>query len=274
MAGLASLSARNPKVKELRRLLGRRSARREAGRFVVEGPTLVGDAIAAGLVLEAVYREEGTTGSGYPTGPEAPRVDPGIPVHVVGPGVLQQVGSTVAPQPLLAVVRCNDRSLDAAVAAAGARPVLVLAGVSDPGNAGTLLRSAEAAGAGAVVFAGNAVEPFNPKVVRASAGSLFRIPFTIETSLASAVSALRDAGRAILGTVAHGGVPHDRVDLVEPLALVLGNEAHGLPSTIEVDSFVTVPTEGRAESLNVAMAGTVVLFEAARQRRIGHSSSA
>ncbi len=141
--------------------------------------------------------------------------------------------------------------------------VVVAAGLADPGNVGTILRSAEAAGADAVVLTAGAVDVFNPKVVRASAGALFRVPVAVDV----AAGALGDLGVALLGTVATGGVPYDEAPLDGACALVLGNEAHGLPPGLALDGLVSIPHAGRAESLNVAMAATVLCFEAARRRR-------
>ncbi|MBI2705316.1 MAG: RNA methyltransferase [Actinobacteria bacterium] len=264
MADAVPLSARNPKVQELRRLLGRRSARQEAGRFVVEGPALVAEALRAGIEVEAVF----AGGDGLATPAVAVARAGGVPVHAVAAGALERVGSTVAPQPVLAVAHRCDRAAREVLAAAGGRLVLVLAGVSDPGNAGTLVRSAEASGAGGVLFAGDAVDPFNPKVVRASAGSLFRMPFSAGVPAPDALALLAAAGYATIGTVPRGGAAFDDCDLTRPVAVVLGNEAHGLPDGVELDFLVTIPIAEPVESLNVAMAGTLICFEAARQRRV------
>ena len=194
----------------------------------------------------------------------------GVPVHLLAPGVLERVAGTVTPQPVLAVA--PRPGADAAVLDdAAADLVLVLAGVADPGNAGTLLRTAEAAGATAVVVTGGSVDPFGPKCVRASAGAVFRVP-VVEVDDGRARHALdRLAARGVrrLGTVVAGGRPYDEVDLTGPIAVVLGNEAHGLAPAFAaaVDEAVTIPMAGRAESLNVGMAGAVVCFEAVRQRR-------
>ena len=145
----------------------------------------------------------------------------------------------------------------------------MLVGLADPGNAGTLLRSAEAAGAGAVVFCDASVDPYGPKCVRASAGSVLRLEVVREADSDAALGACAHHGLTTVATVVRGGTPYDASDLRRPVALVLGNEAHGLPSTVasRVDETVTIPMAGRAESLNVAMAGTVICFESLRQRR-------
>jgi TrmH family RNA methyltransferase len=234
----------------VRRLLGRRAARLEEGAFVIEGAVLVGEAVAAGVVLEAVFVEEGTM------------VDAGgAPVHVVTPGVIDRVASTVTAQPVLAVARRCDVAVRTVAGRVGF--AVVLAGVADPGNVGTILRSAEAAGADAVVLTEGSVDVFNPKVVRASAGALFRVPVVVDV----AVSDVALLGVPLLGAVARGGVPYDEAPLGSPCGLVVGSEAHGLPEGLALDGLVSIPHAGRAESLNVAMAATVLCFEVARRRR-------
>ncbi len=243
----------NPRIQRLRRLLGRRSSRRDDAAYVIEGPTLVAEAAAAGLALE-VFVEESATAL-------LPRLPPGASVTVVRDGVLAKVGSTEAPQPVMAVAPLVSCTLDDL---AGAPFVLVAAGVSDPGNLGTMLRSAEAAGAAGLVTTAGSVDPWNPKCVRASAGALFHVRVVDGVAPAD----LRQLGVALVGTVAEGGVPYtDRGALDGPLALVLGNEAHGIPADVPIDRLVTIPHAGRAESLNVAMAAAVLSFEIARKRR-------
>jgi len=141
--------------------------------------------------------------------------------------------------------------------------VLVLAEVGDPGNVGTLMRSAEAVAANAVVTIGGA-DPWGPKVMRSSAGSLLRIPVVTYDDLGDALDALREAGLRIVGTDVRVGEPHDGGVLAPPVAIVVGNEPHGLDRETGVDNWVHISMPGRTESLNVAMAGTLLLFEAVR----------
>jgi len=199
---------------------------------------------------------------------------------LVRPGTLDRLGDAVTSQGVLAVVEAPSQALRPGSAPAG-RPlaerwlpgasplVVVLVDVADPGNAGTVLRSAEAAGAAAVLFAGHGVDPLAPKVVRAAAGALFRLPFAVATDVGEVLSWLDEAGVPSLATVLHGGDDLHTTDLTGPVAVVLGNEAHGLPATVveRCDGRLSIPMAGRVESLNVAMAATVVLFEAWRQRR-------
>jgi len=147
--------------------------------------------------------------------------------------------------------------------------VVVLAGVQDPGNLGTILRSAEAFGADGVVSLPGTVSAWNQKAVRASAGSVFRIPL-IEMDADEAMENLREAGVKILATTGHMGDPADLVDLAGPVALLIGNEGNGIPANIArlADGVVTIPCPGPVESLNAAVATSILLYEASRQRAI------
>ncbi len=215
--------------------------------FVVEGPGLIAQAIAAGWEVEAQYVAPGAS----------PVAGAGGDVYEFGPNVIERVASTEAPQPVLAVVRQR-----AAVLPAGADFLVVADRLADPGNAGTIIRSAEASGAQAVVFTPGSVDPFNPKVVRASAGSLFRVPV-----VSASLDDVKAAGLALWATSSHQGVAYTDADLTGSVAIVMGNEAHGVPDDAPVDGWLSIPHAGAAESLNVAMATTVLVFEVARQRR-------
>ncbi|MFO1537002.1 MAG: TrmH family RNA methyltransferase [Actinomycetota bacterium] len=257
---------RHPGVRALRALARDPRARADVGACLLEGPRVITAALDRGAALEAVY-----------CGPGAARAFPdvvarcaavGVPVHDLKEGVLERIGTTRTPQPVLAVARFGPAALDVVVSAARDRSALVVVGVSDPGNLGTILRSAEAAGLGGVVVAGDAVDVRSPKVVRASAGSVFGLPVAVVPDALPALGALRAAGVVTVGAVARGGDAPDGIGLGRGAALVLGNEAHGLDPalTAAVDRLVTVPMAGPTESLNVAMAATVLCFEAARQR--------
>jgi TrmH family RNA methyltransferase len=257
------VSVRHPTIKRLRRLSGRRSARSAECAFVIDGPTLLGDALDAGVPVDEVVAEARCRGDLLARAAEA-----GARVRSVDDGVLARVTDTVTPQPVAAIGHFADVPPGTAAAAAGPL-ALVLVGVRDPGNAGTLLRSAEAAGAGAVLFSDGSVDPYAPKCVRASAGSVFRVAVTRSGDAGEALAHLASAGLGTLATVARGARSYDEVDLAEPVALVLGNEAHGLPGEVaaRVERAVTIPMVGRTESLNVGMAGTILCFESLRQRR-------
>ncbi len=191
----------------------------------------------------------------------------GIPVYDLAPGTLAKVTDTVSPQGMAAIAPMpqSDDQLTARVLAAGGA-VLVLVGVADPGNAGTLLRIAEAAGVGGVLFCDEAVDPFAPKCVRASAGSIFHVPVMSGLRAVDELHTVARHGGRRIGASARRGAPHHAVDLRGPVAVVLGSEAHGLPAEVEalVDEWTHVPMAGHVESLNVAVTGALVLFE--RQR--------
>lgn len=209
---------------------------------MIEGPVLLAEALAAGLTVELVVVEDPA---------DAPH---GVPVAVAEPGALAKVGDTVSGRAVMAVARIPSLALPAA-----ATFVVVCDRLADPGNLGTIIRSAEAAGAGAVVLTPGSVDPWNPKVVRAAAGSLFRLP--VVTADPAGLGLVR------IGAVARGGAAPEDLDLTRPVALVIGNEAHGIDPATVLDELVTIPHAGPAESLNAAMAATVLCFEVARQRR-------
>jgi TrmH family RNA methyltransferase len=194
----------------------------------------------------------------------------GITVAGVSGEVMAELAQTVTPQGLLAVCRFVDIPL-AELAAARPRLVAVLANVRDPGNAGTVLRTADAAGADGVIFTAASVDPYNSKCVRSSAGSLFHLPVVTGPEPAAAAAALQAAGLRVLA--ADGGTGHvldapGGPDLAAPTAWLFGNEAWGLPAELLAlaDEAVAVPIYGRAESLNLAAAAAVCLYaSAARQ---------
>ena len=249
-------------MQRLRRLLSRRSAREAEEAFVVEGAKVLSEALDAGVRVESVY-----VAAGCASEPMAQRAyDAGARVYELAPGVIERVADTVTPQPLMAVVPFVHRRLDDL----RERDLLVVAvDVRDPGNAGTVLRSAEAAGAGGVLFCDGSVDVYNPKTVRASAGSLFHVPVVAGGDPVQVLREMASWGVRRLATTAAGGRDYVDVDLTAPTAFVLGNEANGLPDDIErlVDERVTIPMVGRSESLNVGMAAAVLCFEASRQRR-------
>jgi TrmH family RNA methyltransferase len=259
---------RDARVRRIRRLLAQRSARRSEGAFVVEGTNVLEAALDGEADIEALF-----------AAPEAESECPalldragrrGIIVHRLAPGVLERVADTVTPQPVLAVARRRPPALSDVAAGEGAEPRLLVVGVDvrDPGNAGTLIRSAEAAGAHGVIFCRGSVDVTNPKTVRASAGALFHVPVVEGCDPQEVLGVLGDLGLQRIAAVAHGGERPDRVDLALPVALVFGNEAWGLPADVlsGVDTAVTIPMPGRSESLNLGMAASILLYEARRQR--------
>jgi TrmH family RNA methyltransferase len=244
--------------------------RRSEGVFVVEGVKLVRSALAAGAPVESVFVDAGAE----PV-PEVAEVletalAHGARVFSLAPGVLDRVADTVTPQPVLAIVGTPPATLGEL---SGATFVVVCAEVRDPGNAGAVIRVADAAGADAVVCCDGTVDPFNPKTVRASAGSVLHIPVVVAGSAADTLDTLGRFGLVRMAAVSRGGSPYTGVDLTARLALVLGNEANGIAPELEglLDARVTVPMAGGAESLNVATAAAVLCFEVARTRSNLHA---
>lgn len=221
----------------------------------------------AGLVLEAVFVETGADRRGDVAAVVARAGAAGVAVWELPADALGRLTDVVHPPGVAAIAPWVPAGLVAPTTATSS--VLVLAGVADPGNAGTLLRCAEAAGFTGVVFCGDAVDPTNPKCVRASAGALFHTPVVIGDDVAGVLAELGTLGYRRIATSARASHAYDAADLTGPIAVVLGNEAHGLGVDIDalVDETVTIPMVGRSESLNVAMAGSIICFEALRQRR-------
>jgi TrmH family RNA methyltransferase len=283
MPRIPDVTLANPRadrVKQVRALSGR-PARSRHGQFLVEGPQGVREAVRhAPDVVRDVYLTP-TTAERYREILAAAR-DAGLHVHLGTREVLEAMSPDA--QGVLAVVRTRPLALADAVAAAGrpGRPLLVavLATVRDPGNAGTVIRAADAAGADLVVLAGESVDVHNPKVVRSTAGSLFHLPVVADVSLPEALDALRAAGCTVLAADGAGsldlddlldtaGTPAADPDLAVSTAWVFGNEAWGLPEADRAlaDAVVRVPIRGRAESLNLATAATVCLYASGRAHR-------
>ena len=228
---------------------------------MLEGPTLLAEALSAGATVDAVYAAEGWD---HPVLESARAA--GIPLHAVAAGVVERVADTVTPQPVLAIAPAIDVPIGAV---RDASLLVVCAGVADPGNLGTVLRVAEAGGAEGVLCCAGSVDVYNPKTVRASAGSLFHIPVVVGGQPGEVLAELGTWGLHRLATRPDGDRAYDRTDLTRRVAVVLGNEARGLDATLDhvLDDDVSIPMAGRTESLNVAMAAAVIVFEAARQRR-------
>lgn len=212
---------------------------------MVEGAQLLDEAARAGWSVRDVYLS-------------ADAVESYAGAHRLAVGVMERVASTESPQPVVAVV--ERRTVELPVAGGW---IVVADRIADPGNLGTIMRSAEAAGAACVVLTPGTVDAFNPKVVRASAGSLFHVGVVEGVGLDD----VKEMGYRLIGTTSHGAVDYRDADLSGPVAIVLGNEAHGVGADAPVDQWVTITHTGRSESLNVAMAGTILCFETATQQQ-------
>jgi TrmH family RNA methyltransferase len=265
MARSELTNIRSPRLKAARRLTKRAFRDRDRA-FLAEGPQAVREALRREGVTVELY----TTADAESRHPEIleEAVRAAVPVYPVSGEVMAELGQTVTPQGLLAVCRHVHVPLAEAVRP-GVELVAVLAHVRDPGNAGTVLRAADAAGAGAVVFTDASVDPYNGKCVRASAGSLFHLPVVTGTPVAQAVRQLKEAGLRVLAADGAGEATLDDADLSGPTAWIFGNEAWGLPAEILelADEVVRVPIYGQAESLNLASAAAVCLYASARAQR-------
>ncbi|WP_333737180.1 TrmH family RNA methyltransferase [Streptomyces sp. IBSBF 2806] len=267
------ISPRSPRVSAARRL-AKRNFRGKERLFLAEGPQAVREA--------AVHRADGpsTLVELFATVEAAERYadviaearSAGARIHLAAEQVIEDVSTTVTPQGLVGICRFLDTPFEG-ILAARPRLVAVLAHVRDPGNAGTVLRCADAAGADAVVLTDASVDLYNPKAVRASVGSLFHLPVAVGVPVEQAVAGLRDAGVRILA--ADGAGDHDLDAELDagtmggPTAWVFGNEAWGLPEETRelADAVVRVPIHGKAESLNLATAAAVCLYASARAQR-------
>jgi TrmH family RNA methyltransferase len=244
--------------------LKKRAMREKDRQFLVEGAQGVGEALASGAAVQEVFVSQAS--QEQPDSVVSAAHEAGVPVHIVTPEVMGHLTSTVTPQGVVAVAGFVDVPMGSLDEHAMCVPVLVE--VRDPGNAGTVIRSADASGADAVVFTRSSVDVYNPKTVRATAGSLFHVPVVRDVELAESVEQLRGRGFAVLAASAMGDRAVYDVDLSGPTVVLFGNEARGLPAEAldQADGSVRVPISGRTESLNLAAAATLVLFEAARQR--------
>jgi TrmH family RNA methyltransferase len=263
---------RSPRVRAVAKLT-KRSARQETGLFLLEGPQAAREALAyrPDTVIEMFATPSAL--ERHADLREAAR-DAGIEVVFTTEGVLDAMADTVTPQGIVAVARQTPTSVRD-VFAASPRLVAICEEVRDPGNLGTIIRAADAAGADAVILTGRTVDPYNPKVVRATTGSLFHLPIAVGVDLATAVARAHDAGvRVVAADVGGDDFLAARALLAEPTAWLFGNEARGLDeeSLALADLSLRLPIYGSAESLNLATAASVCLYETAFAQRSGSTT--
>lgn len=255
-------STRNPAVRAARRL----ARGGHDGHVLVEAPGPIAAALAAGALTTVYVTERSRTAHADVL--EAATAA-GVTIQPVADHVLEAMAATRGPQGLVGIARLETLAPEGALGSSHLAVVLVDA--ADPGNVGTVVRTADAAGAGAVVLAGDSVDPGNPKAVRAAAGSLFHLPVA-RGSWEDVAQAARRAGLELVACTHTATTAHSDADLTGPLVLVLGSEAHGLPDHVAAacDRAIAVPQRGSAESLSLPVAAGVVLFEAQRQRAMPH----
>jgi TrmH family RNA methyltransferase len=258
----------NPLVKDLRQAFDH-AERTEEGDCAIDGPRIVEEAIRSGLRLRAVFFRESAQD-------RAERLLPQIGSHVetllLPDKLFDSVVPSESPQGVAALVRVKEFSLGDLLERIQVGPIVVLAGLQDPGNLGTIFRSAEAFGSAGIVLGEGTVSPFNSKVVRAAAGSLFRLPFVVAKlarGLDEVSAQLAKREVRLVATSSHKGTALHRANLTGKLAVFIGNEGSGLPrgSMAKMNETIAIPHAPQVESLNAGVAGSIVLYEAARQRR-------
>lgn len=254
-------SKQNARLKELRRALAS-PGRKAEGMAGIEGPHLLEEALRAGLRISTVF-----LGDGMEHYVQKLPLSPEVEVLVMPWGILSSMLDTETPQRVAALIEIPEWTLAQTLGPAQTPPLLVvLAGLQDPGNLGTIVRSAEAFGATGILALPGTVSPWYSKALRASAGSVFRVPY-FPIGVDECFTALREAGVRILTTAVYGAQPIDRVDLTGPTAFLIGNEGNGVPAEIatRADATITIPCPGDVESLNAAVATSILLYEASRQ---------
>ena len=255
-------SSSNAAVQALRRSFSKGEPT-DDGYVAIESVRVIEEAIRSGLRLKSVFFAESAE-------PRIEKLLPQISSHaealLLPDAVFQSAVATETPQGVAALVQLKSWTLDD-VLAADPPLVVVAAGLQDPGNLGTILRSAEAFGASGVLTAEKTVSFLNSKVIRAAAGSLFRLP-TLKVNSADAVKQLKQRGLRIVGTSSHKGTPAHEADLTQPLALFIGSEGAGLPRDVtrELDETIAIPHSDKVESLNAGVATSILLYEISRQR--------
>jgi RNA methyltransferase, TrmH family len=258
----------NALVKELRQAFGRAELTHE-GECAIEGLRVVEEAIRSGLRFRAVFFRESSEDL-------AERLLPQINAHVetllLPDKLFDSVVPSESPQGVAALVRVKQFSLDDLLERLTVGPIVAVAGLQDPGNLGTILRSAEAFGGAGVILGEGTVSPFNSKVVRASAGSIFRLPVVAAKSaggMETIVPTMRARGVRLIGTSSHKGTPLDQAQLNGPTAIFIGGEGSGLPRPLmaQMDETLIIPHSEHVESLNAGVATSIMLYEASRQRR-------
>ena len=257
----------NSLVKEVRHAFAKAELT-ESGECAIEGSRIVEEAIRSGLRFKAVLFKESAQNL-------AERLLPQIGSHVetilLPDKVFDAAVPSETPQGVAALVRLRESKLDDLVERLHVGPIMIVVGLQDPGNLGTLLRSAEAFGSAGVVLGEGTVSPFNSKVIRASAGSIFRLPFVLAKAAGGSeaiLANLRGQSIRLIATSSHKGTAIHDATLTGPLATFIGNEGAGLPRSLmaQVDELVAIPHSPQVESLNAGVAASILLYEAARQR--------
>ncbi|HVO60371.1 MAG TPA: RNA methyltransferase [Terriglobales bacterium] len=254
----------NSHLKQLRQAFSR-AERTASGACAIEGVHIVEEALRSGLRLEAVFFSESAQNR---AGRLLPQISDKAETWLVPDQLFSSAVPSESPQGVAALVRMKEFMIEDVIEGPLRGLTLAVSGLQDPGNLGTILRSAEAFGAGGVLVGDNSVNLLNWKVVRASAGSIFRLPAT-RCKLEEIVPVLRDKGIRLIATSSHKGIPVYQQDWSLPTTVFIGSEAAGMPREIlsKIDGTVMIPHSPRVESLNAGIAASIVLYEASRQRQ-------
>jgi len=257
-------SRQNALVKDLRKALSQAEPTAE-GYLAVEGVRMIEEAIRSGLRFQAVFFSD--AGSPHATR-LLPQIGNQVEVLLLPDEVFVSAVSTESPQGVAALVKLRPQKFEDLLESAPDSLLVGVAGIQDPGNLGTIIRSAEAFGARAVLLGEKTVSHFNPKAVRGSAGSIFREPL-LRVKLGESIAALKQQGMRVLATSSHKGKPLHEADFTGAAMIIVGNEGAGVPAEILslADELVTIPHSPRVESLNAGIAASILLYEAARQRQ-------
>jgi RNA methyltransferase, TrmH family len=258
----------NALVKQLRQAFAH-AERTEDGSCAIEGLRIVEEAIRSGLRFRAVFFKESAQNLAERL---LPQIGANVDALLLPDKLFDGIVPSESPQGVAALLRLKEFSFADVLERLQVGPVIVLAGLQDPGNLGTILRSAEAFGSAGVVLGEGTVSPFNSKVIRASAGSIFRLPVILTKAaggLDEISAKLRAQSVRLMATSSHKGAPLDQANLRGPVAVFVGSEGSGLPRALigQADALVAIPHMPQVESLNAGVAGSIVLYEAARQRQ-------
>jgi TrmH family RNA methyltransferase len=261
----------NPLVKQLRQAFAH-SELTDAGDCAIEGMRILEEAIRSGLRFSSVFFRESAQDRANRL---LPQIGAQVETLLLPDKLFDSLVPSESPQGVAALVRLKQFSLDDITERLQLGPIVVLAGLQDPGNLGTILRSSEAFGSAGAILGEGTVSPFNTKVVRASAGSVFRLPIIhsqgnpAPKKLDEISDKLRSQAVRLIATSSHKGTPLDQADLKSPAAIFFGNEGSGLPRDLmaKMDEVIAIPHSPQVESLNAGVAASIVLYEAARQRR-------
>jgi len=252
----------NALVKELRAAFAHGELTSD-GYCAIEGMRILEEAIRSGLKFKAVFFRASAENRAERL---LPQLADQVETLLLPDKLFASAVPSETPQGVAALVRCKVFTLVDVLAKSQAGPLLAIAGVQDPGNLGTILRSAEAFGAGGILLGEGTVNPFNSKVIRASAGSVFRLPM-VQAKLLGTLNQMRELGLRLIATSSHKGTPLDQATLTGPLAIFIGSEGAGLPRELlaQMTDTVAIPHSPTVESLNAGVAASIVLYEAARQ---------